>query len=59
MPGISRDVTEHSLNIQADSKPVKQWLRRFSEEKRRAIGEEIQKLLAAGFIKGFSPRVVS
>jgi hypothetical protein len=30
---------------------VKQPLRRFDEEKRRAIGEEIHKLLAAGFIK--------
>jgi hypothetical protein len=30
---------------------VKQSLRRFDEEKRRAIGEEIHKLMAAGFIK--------
>jgi hypothetical protein len=30
---------------------VKQPLRRFNEEKRRAIGEEIHKLMAAGFIK--------
>jgi hypothetical protein len=30
---------------------MKQPLRRFDEEKRRAIGEEIHKLLAAGFIK--------
>jgi hypothetical protein len=30
---------------------VKQRLRRFDEEKRREIGEEIHKLLAAGFIK--------
>ena len=33
---------------------VKQRLRRFDEEKRRAIGEEVQKLLAAGFIKEVS-----
>jgi len=51
MPGILREVTEHSLDIRASSKPVKQRLRRFDEEKRRAIGEEIHKLLAAGFIK--------
>jgi len=51
MPGIPREVTEHSLDIRASSKPVKQRLRRFDEEKRRAIGEEIHKLLAAGFIK--------
>jgi hypothetical protein len=30
---------------------VKQHLRRFDEEKRRAISEEVQKLMAAGFIK--------
>jgi hypothetical protein len=30
---------------------VKQSLRRFDEEKRRAIGEEVHKLLAAGIIK--------
>jgi len=51
MPSIPREVAEHSLDIQAGSKPVKQRLCRFDEEKRRAIGEEIHKLLAAGFIK--------
>ena len=51
MPGIPRDVAEHSLDIRARSRPVKQPLRRFDEEKRRAIGEEIHKLMAAGFIK--------
>jgi hypothetical protein len=30
---------------------VKQRLRRFDEEKRRAIGEEIHRLFAARFIK--------
>jgi hypothetical protein len=48
MPGIPRDVTEHSLDIRAGARPVKQPLRRFDEEKRRAIGEEIHKLMAAG-----------
>jgi hypothetical protein len=33
---------------------VKQPLRRFDEEKRRVIGEEIHKLMAAGFIKEVS-----
>jgi hypothetical protein len=37
MPGISRDVAEHALEIQADAKPVKQRLRHF-DEKCRAIG---------------------
>ena len=47
MPGIPREVTEHALDIQASSRPVKQRLRRFDEEKRRAIGEEVQKLLVS------------
>ena len=51
MPGIPREVAEHTLNIKSGSKPVKQRLRRFDEEKRKAIGEEIAKLLAVGFIK--------
>ena len=51
MLGIPREVAEHTLKIKPGSKPVKQRLRRFNEEKRRAIDEEIAKLLAAGFIK--------
>ena len=51
MLGIPREVIEHTLKICLDSKPVKQRLRRFDEEKRRAIGEEIAKLTAVGFIK--------
>ena len=50
MPGIPREVTEHSLEIRAGSKPVKQHLHRF-DEKRKIIGEEVHKLLTAGFIK--------
>jgi hypothetical protein len=55
MPGIPRDVAEHSLDIRAGARPVKQPLRRFDEEKRRAIGEEIHKLMAAGFTKEKAP----
>jgi hypothetical protein len=51
MPDIPRDVAKHSLDIRAGARPVKRPLRRFDEEKRRAIGEEIHKLMAAGFIK--------
>jgi hypothetical protein len=50
MPGVLRELAEHSLNVRSDAKPVKQPLRRFAEEKRKAIGEEIARLLAAGFI---------
>ena len=51
MPGISREVVKHALKIQPSSKLVKQHLPRFDEGKHRAIGEEIAKLLAAGFIR--------
>ena len=51
MPGIPREVAEHALKIRPGSTPMKQCLRRFDEEKRRAVGEEIVKLLVAGFIK--------
>ena len=51
MPGILIEVAEHNLKIRAGSNPVKQRLCRFNEEKRRAISEEIAKLLAAEFIK--------
>ena len=47
MPVIPREVAEHALDIWAGSRLVKQRLRRFDEEKHRAIGEEVQKLLVA------------
>jgi hypothetical protein len=50
MPGVPRELVEHSLNVRPDAKPINQPLRRFAEEKRKAIGEEIARLLAAGFI---------
>ena len=51
MLGILREITEHTLKIHPGSKPVKQRLRCFDEEKRRAIDEEIAKLSATRFIK--------
>jgi hypothetical protein len=51
MNGISREVVEHKLNIKPGSKPVKQRLHRFNDDKCKAIGEEILKLLSAGFIR--------
>ena len=51
MTGIPREVAEHALEIRAGSRPVKQRLRRFDEEKRRIIAEEVDQLLKAGFIK--------
>jgi hypothetical protein len=50
MPGVPRELAEHSLNIRPDAKPVKHPLWCFAEEKRKTIGEEIARLLAASFI---------
>jgi hypothetical protein len=41
----------HTLNVDPKSKPVQQTLRRFSEPKRKAIGEEVNRLRKAGFIR--------
>ena len=51
MLGIPWEVAEHALCLVLGSKPTKQCLRRFDDERRRAIGEEVAKLLAAAFIK--------
>ena len=51
MLDIPKEVTEHTLKIHLGSKLVKPRLRRFDEEKRRAINEEITKLSVARFIK--------
>ena len=50
MPGVPRELAEHTLNVDPKYKPVKQFLRRFNEERRKAIGEEVARLLAAIFI---------
>jgi hypothetical protein len=50
MLGVQMELADHSLHVWPDAKPVKQPLRCFVDEKRKAIGEEIAWLLAAGFI---------
>ena len=50
MPGVPSELAEHTLNVDPKFKPVKQFLRRFNEERCKAIGEEVARLLAAGFI---------
>jgi hypothetical protein len=51
MLGIPREVAEHSLDILPYFRAMQQWLRRFDEERRRAIRVELRKVLKAGFIK--------
>ena len=50
MPGVPREFAEHHLNVDPKAKPVQQYLRRFNVERRKAIGEEVARLLAARFI---------
>ena len=51
MPGVPKELIDHSLNVFPQAVPKKQHLRRFAPDKREAIKREIAKLLAAGFIK--------
>jgi hypothetical protein len=51
MTGVPRELAEHALQIIPGSKPVRQAMRRFGDEKCRAIAKEISKLLKVGFIK--------
>ena len=50
MPGVPRELAEHTLHVKPDAKPVCQPLRRFAEDRRKAIGDRLAELLAAGFI---------
>src|SRR3954465_13363295 len=50
MSGVPRELAEHHLNTDPRLKSVKQFLRRFNDERRNTIGEEIAQLLVVGFI---------
>jgi len=51
MFGIDPTVICHKLSINADAKPEKQKPRGMNEERSRAISEEVDRLLQAGFIR--------
>jgi hypothetical protein len=51
MPGVPRELAEHRIDVNEGSKLVKQWLRRFSSDKKATIKKEITKLMAVGFIR--------
>jgi hypothetical protein len=53
MPGVPRQLAEHSLDVSKTAKPVKQKLRRFAKDGKEVIRVEIIKLLAAGFIREY------
>src|SRR3954466_1439336 len=50
MTGVPRELAKHSLNVYPYAKPVKQSLRRFGDEKRKAIAKELVRLELADFI---------
>jgi hypothetical protein len=47
---VPRELVEHSLHVRLDAKPVKLPLWWFVDDRRKAIWEEVARLLAAGFI---------
>jgi hypothetical protein len=47
---VPRELAEHALHVRPDAKPVKQPLRRFADDRRKSIWEEVARLLAASFI---------
>ena len=51
MSRIPPSVASHRLNVLATSKPVRQRIRRFHPNRQKVIQEEMEKLLAVGFIR--------
>ena len=51
MSGIPPETMTHRLNIDPTMKPVRQKKRSFAPERQKAIDEEVDKLLEAGFIR--------
>src|SRR5438105_4367149 len=51
MPGVPREVIEHTLNVKEGAKPIKQRLSRFMQDRKEAIRDELTKLTAANFIR--------
>ena len=51
MPGIDRKIIQHRLNVNPEYKPVQQKWRIIAPERNKAVIEEVEKLLEAGFIK--------
>jgi hypothetical protein len=51
MPGVPRELIEHELHLDPKTKPIKQQLHHFVQDKKDAMKREIARLLHAGFIK--------
>ena len=50
MPGIDPSIIVHRLNVNPDSSPVRQKKQVFTQEREKAVAEEVRKLLEASFI---------
>ena len=51
MPGVPRGLAEHRLRVDSKAKHVKEHVRWSAVQKRKAIGEEVARLLAGEFIR--------
>ncbi|XP_022026101.1 uncharacterized protein LOC110926690 [Helianthus annuus] len=51
MTGVPRDIAQHCLNIKPSVDPVIQGRRSFSEEKAKAMDEQVTELLNAGILR--------
>jgi hypothetical protein len=51
MPGVPRNLIEHSLNVDPKATPKRQHLHHFADDRWDAIKKELAKLLVDGFIK--------
>jgi hypothetical protein len=51
MPGVPRELAEHSLDVSKMAKPIKLKLRHFAKDRKEVIRVKNLKLLAAGFIR--------
>jgi hypothetical protein len=51
MSGLSRELVEHRLPIEADFRPYKQGARNFKPEIIRRVKKEVDRLLQVGFIQ--------
>ena len=51
MLGVPRGLTEHRLRVDPKAKPIKEHLLQSTTKKKKAIGKEVARLLAAEFIR--------
>jgi hypothetical protein len=51
MPGVPRELAEHTLEVSKTAQPIKQKLQRFAKDRKQAIEGEVCKLLATELIR--------